>query len=157
MSEDLIQRMKLIINSYNYPVITPPPSPEPPVILKPIHEEWNIIMHNKLESDILNDLINESNRNKLSADAKEWTPTVPIVPILITPLPPILSSIQLKVYNIFKFNNFPINLNINYIMKIIGISHGFKFGFLGSLVINNIFILESNCKYIKLNYFSIPN
>ena len=112
MSEDLIQQMKLIINSYNYPIITPPPSPEPPVVLKTIHTEWKIISQKKLESEILSDLIHEENinklnKNKLSADAPEWTP--------VSPLPPVLSSIQLTVYNIFRFNNFPINLNMKVI------------------------------------------
>jgi len=161
MSDELIQQMKFVINSYNYPIITPPPSPEIHLIIRPIHEEWEYIMQKKLEAEILSDLIyeeniNKLNKNKLSADAPVWLPVTKL-PILITPLPPILSSIQLKVYNIFKFKNFPVNLNINYIMKILGISSGFKYGFVGSLLINNIYILESDCKYIKLNYFSIPN
>ena len=180
MSEELLQHMLSIIDSYNYPIITPPPSPGPPIVLRPIHEEWEFLMQKKLEAEILDDLINESNKNKLSASAPEWCPVQPPLPKTPPPLPktppplpktpppppppppttmlpPLLSSIQLKVYNIFKFKNFPVNLNINYIMKILGISSGFKYGFVGSLLINNIYILESDCKYIKLNYFSIPN
>lgn len=163
MSDELIQQMKLVINSYNYPVITPPPSPRLPVVLKTIHEEWEIISRKKLESEILSDLIHEENinklnKNKLSADAPEWSPVWSRVsPILITPLPPLLSTVQLTVYNIFKFNSFPVNLNINYLMKIININYKFKIEFIKALIINNIYILQSNNRDIKLNYFSIPN
>ena len=154
MSEDLIQQMKLIINSYNYPIITPPPSPEPPVVLKTIHTEWKIISQKKLESEILSDLIHEENinklnKNKLSADAPEWTP--------VSPLPPVLSSIQLTVYNIFRFNNFPINLNIYYLMNMLNIDYKLIVEFIKYLSVNNIYILELNAKDIKLNYFNILN
>jgi hypothetical protein len=80
-----------------------------------------------------------------------------VAPILITPLPPLLSTIQLTVYNIFKFNSFPVNLNINYLMKILNINYKLKIEFVKALINNNIYILESNHKDIKLNYFSIPN
>jgi len=195
MSEDLIQQMKLIINSYNYPVITPPPSPGPPVILKPLHEEWDTLMQKNLEIDIFNDLINElNNKSTLSASAPEWSPvqppilTVPTEPVtlqrffgaplpsllttppplpktppplpktpLTTMLPPLLSNMQLKVYYIFKYNKFPINLPINYLMKMLDINYIYTTEFITALIINNIYILESNYNYIKLNYFSIPN